>query len=266
MDDVQSSIDHRGVSLQKVGVKGVRLPFSIRTKAGGFQHVVATIDAAVDLPHDYKGTHMSRFLEVLDAWRNKPVSMVELEDMAKDICVRLQAGRAHVCFSFIYFIEKAAPVSGIRSLVDYNCSFEAAYDEDGTFDFILSVEVPFTSLCPCSKEISRYGAHNQRGMMRARLRCRPGVLHWLEDLVAAMEAQGSAPVYSLLKRQDEKFVTEQAYENPKFVEDVIRDLILLFRGLKGVLWFDIECENFESIHNHSAYVAHSEWVEGETGK
>lgn len=266
MDDVQSSADHRGISLQKVGVKGVHLPFAIRTKAGGLQQVVATIEAAVDLPHAYKGTHMSRFLEVLDAWRERPVSMVELKEIARDICQRLQAGRAHVVLSFKYFIEKTAPVSGIRSLVDYDCSFEATYGEDGSFAFVLSLEVPFTSLCPCSKEISRYGAHNQRGIMRARLRCRPGVLHWIEDIVAAMEQQGSAPVYSLLKRQDEKFVTEQAYENPKFVEDVIRDLIIFFRKLPGMVWFAVECENYESIHNHSAYAAHSEWVEGEATK
>ncbi len=162
---------------------------------------------------------------------------------------------------FKYFIEKTAPVSGNKSLLDLNCTFSGQLVRGRHMDFILGLEVPFTSLCPCSKEISAYGAHNQRGLMRVKIRYAPNKFIWLEDLAALMEAQASSPVYPLLKREDEKFVTEHAYENPKFVEDVIRDLVLALRRQEGVKWFKVACENYESIHNHSAYAGHVEFVD-----
>ena len=258
MKDVQNLIDERGIAIQKVGVSEVHLPFLIKTKAGGLQSVLANIKLVVDLPKEYKGTHMSRFIDILNEWRQKPISEKEMALILSDIIERLSAQRAHMEFSFKYFIEKEAPVSGMKSLLDYDCQFFGNLVRGEELDFTLAVAVPFTSVCPCSKEISLYGAHNQRGLMRVKLKHRPGNFIWIEDLVTKMEAQGSAPLYSLLKREDEKYLTEKAYENPKFVEDVLRDLVLMLRGLNGVTWFEVECENYESIHNHSAYAAHTE--------
>jgi GTP cyclohydrolase I len=205
---------------------------------------------------------MSRFIEVLNNWTQKPFSYKEMEVVLTEIIQRLDAKRASIDLAFKYFIEKAAPVSGMKSLVDYDCRFSGSLDRQNQLDFTLGLAVPFTSLCPCSKEIAEYGAHNQRGLMKADIKYKPGKFIWIEDLAEVMEKQGSAPVYSLLKREDEKFLTEQAYENPKFVEDVLRDLVLALRQLPGVIWFEVECENYESIHNHSAYAAHVETVVG----
>ena len=260
MKDIQSLADVRGIPIQKVGVNDVHLPFLIKTKAGSFQSVLACIRLTVDLPQEYKGTHMSRFIEVLSDWRQKPVSNREMEAMLRDIMQRLGARRAHIEIRFKYFIEKMAPVSGLASLLDYDCVFEGKLVAGEQLDFILGVSAPFTSLCPCSREISEYGAHNQRGIMKVRIKYSPGRFIWIEDLVELMERQGSCPVYPLLKREDEKFVTEKAYDNPKFIEDVLRDLVLALRGLEGVIWFEVECESFESIHNHNAYAFHVEGV------
>ena len=260
MRDIQNLADERGIPIQKVGVKDVHLPFQIKTKTGSFQSVLALIRLTVDLPQEYKGTHMSRFIEVLSDWRQKPVANREMEAMLRDIMQRLEARRAHIEIRFKYFIEKKAPVSGLTSLLDYDCIFEGNLETGGQLDFILGLAVPFTSLCPCSREISEYGAHNQRGIMKVKIKYPPGRFIWIEDLAKLMEAQGSSPVYPLLKREDEKFVTEGAYDNPKFVEDVLRDLVLALRGLEGAAWFEAECETFESIHNHSAYAFHVEDV------
>jgi GTP cyclohydrolase IB len=258
--DIQGLTDLRGIPIQKVGVNDVHLPFLIKTKAGSFQSVLARIRLTVDLPQEFKGTHMSRFIEVLSDWRQKPVSNREMDAMLRDIMERLGAQRAHIEINFKYFIEKKAPVSGLPSLLDYDCVFEGNLVRGEHLDFVLGLSVPFTSLCPCSREISAYGAHNQRGIMKARVKFPPGRFVWIEDLAALMERQGSSPIYPLLKREDEKYVTEGAYDNPKFVEDVLRDLVLALRGLSGVAWFEIECESFESIHNHSAYAFHAEAV------
>lgn len=260
MKDVQNLSDERGIAIQKVGVSEVHLPFLIKTKAGSFQSVLANIKLTVDLPEEYKGTHMSRFIEVLSDWSQKPVSYREMESILNDLTGRLNAQRAAIDIAFKYFIGKTAPVSGMKSLLDYDCLFSGSLVRGQQLDFMLGLKVPFTSLCPCSKEISRYGAHNQRGLMRVRVKHLPGRFIWIEDLAQLMESQGSAPVYSLLKREDEKYLTEQAYENPKFVEDILRDLVLALRGLDGIAWFEVECENYESIHNHSAYAAHVETV------
>lgn len=258
MKDVQNILDHRGIAIQKVGVSDVHLPFLIKTKSGAFQSVLANSKLTVDLPQEYKGTHMSRFIEVLSEWSQKPISSKEMGLILADMISRLDAKRASLDISFKYFIEKTAPVSGLKSLLDHDCLFSGSLNKNGHLEFILGLTVPFTSLCPCSKEISEYGAHNQRGLMKVKVKHQPGKFIWIEDLAALMEKQGSCPVYPLLKREDEKYVTEKAYDNPKFVEDVLRDLVLALRNLDGVVWFEVECENYESIHNHSAYAAHVE--------
>lgn len=260
MKDVQNSADERGIAIQKVGVKDVHLPFLIKTKENSFQPVLANIAFTVELPMEYKGTHMSRFLEILSAWQQKPVGGAEMAQILDDALDKLDAAAAHLKIGFKYFIEKRAPVSGRLSVLDLDCAFAAGKRRGDPLDFVLRVDVPFTSLCPCSKEISRYGAHNQRGLMRAQVRFLPGQAAYIEDLAALMEAQASCPIYPLLKREDEKYVTERAYENPKFVEDILRDLVIALRSLEGVTWFDVKCENYESIHNHSAYASHVERV------
>ncbi|XER06673.1 GTP cyclohydrolase FolE2 [Sporomusa rhizae] len=259
--DVQNSCDERGIAIQKVGVSDVHLPFLIKTKSGSFQTVLAKIKLTVDLPEEFKGTHMSRFIEILSDWSQKPVLYRDMEYMLTDTIDRLQAKRAHIDINFKYFIEKTAPVSGLKSMLDYDCVFSGELARGEHLDFTFGITVPFTSLCPCSKEISQYGAHNQRGIMRAKIKQQLGKFVWIEDLAEMMEQQGSCQVYPLLKREDEKYVTEKAYENPKFVEDVLRDLVLMLRKVDGIQWFEVECENYESIHNHSAYAAHVESVD-----
>lgn len=258
MKDVQNCSDERGIAIQKVGVNDVHLPFLIKTKAGSFQSVLARIKLTAELPQEYKGTHMSRFIEVLSEWSQQPISSREIGSILTDAIERLSAKQAHIDFSFKYFIEKTAPLSGLKSMLDYDCCFSGSLSRGGQLDFVLALAVPFTSLCPCSKEISDYGAHNQRGLMSVKLRYAADSFIWIEDLAELMEAQGSCQVYPLLKREDEKYVTERAYQNPKFVEDVLRDLVLALRQWQSITWFHIECENFESIHNHSAYASHSE--------
>lgn len=259
MQDVQSREDARGIAIQKVGIRNVHLPFQIKTREGGFQQVLARICFTVALPKEYKGTHMSRFMEILMPWSRKPLAEPEMECMLADALAHLDAEEAEVELSFKYFVEKTAPVSGGESLLDLDTCFVGRKCGTGPMQFRLGLEVPFTSLCPCSKEISRYGAHNQRSVARVQVEFEQGVdCIYIEDLAALLERQGSAPIYPLLKREDEKFVTEAAYENPKFVEDILRDSVLALRKLPGLAWFSLECENFESIHNHSAYASHEE--------
>ena len=261
MKDVQSTTDNRGIAIQRVGIKDAYLPFLIKTKAGGYQQVGAKISFAVALPMEYKGTHMSRFLEILNPWSQKPVAEPELAEILKEALEKLQAESANITIEFKYFVDRQAPVSGKASVLDIDCCFAGSMKKGEALKFTLGVKVPYTSLCPCSKEISRYGAHNQRGVMDVMLRFKPECECFLiEDLVALLEKQASCQVYPLLKREDEKFVTETAYENPKFVEDILRDGVLVLRSLEGIQWFSLECENFESIHNHSAYAAHEENV------
>ena len=261
MKDVQNSIDKRGIAIQKVGISRLALPFLVRQNDGGMQPVLATIQMTVALPKECKGTHMSRFVEILNAWRQKPISSHEMKDILADAILRLEADEAHLDLAFKYFLEKEAPASKMKGLVDIDCRFIGTLTKDGAFDFLLEVAVPYTSLCPCSKEISAYGAHNQRGTMCVKVRYDMDKILWIEDIVSNMEAQASSPVYSLLKRQDEKVVTEEAYDNPKFVEDILRDVVLVMRSMEGVRWFEVTCENQESIHNHNAYASHAEFVE-----
>jgi GTP cyclohydrolase I len=257
MKDLAASADDRGITVQRVGVKDVHLPILVRRKGGGFDSALARIDFGVTLPHQFRGTHMSRFLDILFRWREKPISKPELEEMLREACQRLEAEHARVDVSFKYFMNKRSPATQSESALDYDCKFEGALDGD-QYRLTTCVEVPVTILCPCSREISRHGAHSQRAIIRARIRTRPEEMVWIEDLVTTLEQQGSAEIYPLLKRQDEKFVTEAAYESPKFVEDVVRDVVSILRADDRIAWFQVECESMESIHNHTAYALHEE--------
>jgi GTP cyclohydrolase I len=250
MSDVQKAPDFRKLAINKVGVKDISYPIVVMDKNDAFQHTVARVNMYVDLPHHFKGTHMSRFVEILNTHR-KEMALDKMETTLENIKEKLGASSAHLEMEFPYFIEKRAPVSGAVSLMEYTCRFIGTLSTD--FDFILEIRVPVTSLCPCSKELSRFGAHNQRGIIAVQVRYREFI--WIEDLVVAIEECGSSPVYSLLKREDEKFVTEQAFENPRFVEDMVREAALRLLKMDNITWFAVSAENFESIHNHSAYAA-----------
>jgi GTP cyclohydrolase I len=257
MRDVQNTPDERGIEIQRVGVKGVHLPILIATQEGSFQQLLGKITAAVSLPQQYKGTHMSRFMEILGEWGQKPISGRELKLMLKEIRTRLKASSADLTLSFRYFIPVTAPVSCLTSPLDYLCEFRGRLSEKG-YDFRMTTEIPIISLCPCSKAISKYGAHNQRAMIKATVKCLPGKYLWIEELVSLLQTQGSSRVYPVLKREDEKYITEEAYDNPKFVEDILRDSVIALRQEEKVSWFHLEVESFESIHNHSAFAYHEE--------
>ena len=248
MPDMQKSRDHRNIAIDKVGVKDIRYPIVVMDKSKERQQTVARINMYVDLPHHFKGTHMSRFIEILNQYHGQ-VSIDRMNTMLRDMKEHLEASRAHLELEFPYFIEKQAPVSGARSLMEYQCRMQGSLGED--YDFVLGVTVPMTSLCPCSKEISARGAHNQRSAVQVEIRYTDHI--WLEDLIAWVEECGSAPVFALLKREDEKALTEQAYDNPMFVEDVVRAVTQRLLAVPEITWFRVACENFESIHNHSAY-------------
>jgi GTP cyclohydrolase IB len=248
--DVQRTHDTRRVPISKVGVKDISYPIVVMDKNRSVQHTVARVNMYVDLPHHFKGTHMSRFIEILNTYREK-IALDKMETILQEMKEKLGASSAHLEIEFPYFIEKRAPVSGAKSLMEYTCEFKASLAAD--FDFILGVKVPVTSLCPCSKELSSFGAHNQRSIMTVQVRYREFL--WIEDLIEVIESCGSSPVYSLLKREDEKFVTEHAYQNPRFVEDMVRDATLKLSAMDPITWFSVEAENFESIHKHSAYAA-----------
>lgn len=257
MKDIQNLKDDRNVDIQKVGIKHLELPLIIQRKNNSNQVVSAAAKVNVSLPHAYKGTHMSRFVEVLSEWQNKNLLGVDIKGCIEEIRKRLQAQDAELEFKFKFFIEKKSPVTNLASTMSYECIFKGII-ENGNYKFILGVEVPVTTLCPCSKEISDNGAHNQRAFIRVRVSYDETEHIWLEDLVEMIETCASCPVYPLLKREDEKFVTEKAYSNPKFVEDVLRDVVVKLRNDKIVKEFEVECEAFESIHNHSAWAFQSE--------
>ncbi len=250
MPDMQKRPDHRKIPISKVGVKDITYPIVVMDKNRSLQHTVAKVNMYVDLPHQFKGTHMSRFVEILNRHREQ-IALDKLETILDEMKTKLGSNSAHLEIQFPYFIDKRAPVSGAKSLMEYSCEFSASMTD--TLDFVLGVKVPLTSLCPCSKELSRFGAHNQRSVMSVRVRYRDFI--WIEDLIELIEKCGSSPLYSLLKREDEKYVTEQAYENPRFVEDMVREAYSRLAALENITWFSVETENFESIHNHSAYAA-----------
>jgi GTP cyclohydrolase I len=250
MPDMQKRPDFRRIPIAKVGVKDISYPIVVMDKNRSLQHTVARVNMYVDLPHHFKGTHMSRFVEILNRHREQ-IALDKLETILEEMKAKLGSNSAHLEIQFPYFIDKRAPVSGATSLMEYSCEFSASMSDD--LDFVLGVRVPLTSLCPCSKELSRFGAHNQRSVMTVRIRYREFV--WIEDLVELIEQCGSSPLYSLLKREDEKFVTEHAYENPRFVEDMVREAYSRIAAVENITWFSVETENFESIHNHTAYAA-----------
>ena len=253
MDDVQNQRDERGITIQQTGVNNVCLPFLILG-----QQVQAKVRFTVSLSKDLRGTHMSRLMEILTDWTVKPLSMSGINDILTEALDKLNTNAAKVHMDFKYFVEREAPISKRKSLLDLNCFFEGeAVNEQRICT--LGVDVPLTTLCPCSREISDFGAHNQRSVCRVRLRfANFDNIISIENLAKLIESQASSPLYSVLKREDEKFVTETAYQNPKFVEDILRDVVIAVRGIEGIKWFSVECDNFESIHNHDAFAYHEE--------
>lgn len=257
MKDVQNQSDNRGVEIQKVGIKGFELPLRIQRKDAEDITIYSSATVGVSLPAHYKGTHMSRFVEVLNEWRSKKTLGIDMKGCVEAVVRKLDAKSGYLRFDFKYFINKKAPVTEISAPMCYDCFFESFldnYDEDDEeYRFYLGVKVPVTTLCPCSKEISDYGAHNQRAIVSVKVTYPEDEHIWLEDLVNDIEKTASCELYPLLKREDEKFVTEHAYKNPKFVEDVLRDVVLLLRNNDTIDSFEVECESLESIHNHSAW-------------
>ena len=251
LKDIQNKQDKRGIDIQKVGVKDVRIPLLVERKNDKNQIVNAKARMSVSLDKNFKGTHMSRFIEVLNDFSKS--NLFDLFPMLEILKCKLNAKAAEVKFDFTYFIEKKAPVSKITSSMGYDCFFKGKLKEDGEYKFYLGVKVPVTTLCPCSKEISESGAHNQRAIISVIVTYDRNSHIWIEDLISDIEKCGSCPVYSLLKRRDEKYVTEQAYKNPKFVEDVLRDAVLTVSKYKDIKSYEVEIEAFESIHNHSAW-------------
>ncbi len=249
--DVQNYADSRQIAIDKVGIKSIRHPVRVADKSEGVQHTIAMFNMNVYLPHNFKGTHMSRFVEILNSDSNeREISVESFESMLREMVQRLEAESGHVEMSFPYFINKKAPVSGVQSLLDYDVTFIGEITQ-GKYQLTMKVVIPVTSLCPCSKKISDYGAHNQRSHVTVAVRTNEMV--WIEDVVRMVEDQASCELYGLLKRPDEKFVTERAYDNPKFVEDMVRDVAAALNADKRIDAYVVEAENFESIHNHSAY-------------
>lgn len=260
--DVQGRADDRGIPIDQVGVTDLRYPIVVLDRRNERQFTVAQISMSVALPHHFKGTHMSRFIEILNDHRGE-ITMWTLPDILGDLKGRLDAESARVEVRFPYFVEKNAPVSGARALMDYECWFVGEINGRRD-DFVLGVKVPVKSLCPCSKEISDYGAHNQRGEISIETRSALAAeekreLIWIEELIEVAERSGSAPVYPLLKRADERHVTMQAYDNPVFVEDMVRNVAAQLRVDERIQWFQVHAVNHESIHNHSAF-AKIRWV------
>lgn len=254
MIDVQNQPDERRIPIEKVGVKDIRYPIIVRDRVNDTQTTVASINMFVNLPEDFKGTHMSRFIEVLNR-RHGRITLNNFLSFLEDLKAALNAQSAHLEMEFPYFIKKQAPVSGEESLMEYRCRYIGEISS-ATSKFLVGITVPVTTLCPCSREMSERGAHNQRGQVTVTLQFRR--FFWIEDVVELVENSASSPVYALLKREDEKWVTEWAYDHPMFVEDLVREVCLRLKGDENFTWFRVEAENFESIHNHSAY-AMVEW-------
>ncbi|MCU0577507.1 MAG: GTP cyclohydrolase FolE2 [Desulfobacterota bacterium] len=248
MKDVQKQRPDNPLSIEKVGVKGISYPIVVSDRKKGSQHTVASINLYVDLPREFKGTHMSRFIEVLNDYREE-IHIKNFEHILNEIKRALEAESAYMELAFPYFIEKKAPVTGSAGLMEYRCTLMGKVGERR--EFRVGVKVPIQTLCPCSKEISDFGAHNQRGIVTVVVRYEK--FFWIEDLIELIEQCGSSQVFPVLKRPDEKYVTEEAYARPRFVEDVVRQAASLLSGRSEFSWFSVEAENIESIHNHSAY-------------
>ncbi len=250
MIDVQSQPGLNEIDIDKVGICDVYYPIEVLDKQREKQGTTARINMYVDLPHRFKGTHMSRFIEVLNQYRGE-ITVRNVAQILREIAHSLEARSAHMELAFKYFIEKEAPVSKSRSLMGYDCRFICAYIQGGSVDFLLEVKVPVMNLCPCSKEISRTAAHNQRSEVTVQLRFNDFV--WIEDIIALAEKSASSDLYALLKRPDEKYVVEHAYEHPRFVEDIVRIIANELMKDEKITWFSVRSVNFESIHNHNAY-------------
>ena len=248
MKDVQSQRPDQEIKINMVGIKSLKYPIKILDRTNKYQDTVATVSMFVDLPEKYRGTHMSRFVEILNKYRGE-IAYKELKPVLMEMKEIFSASCAHLSMRFPYFILKRAPVSGEESLLEYTGFFEAWYSD--SYKFVLGASVPVTLVCPCSKEISDRGAHNQRAIITIKVEYKEFV--WLEELIEIAEQSASSPVYSLLKRPDEKFVTEKAYDNPKFVEDVVRDIARRLLDDSRITYFKVEAESSESIHNHNAY-------------
>lgn len=249
LKDTQNERDDRGIAIDRVGIKDLKYPIRVMEKGGSGQETVATIMLTVDLPHEFKGTHMSRFVEVLSTWGFE-LSSRNISGILPRLMERLNSERAHVDIEFPFFIEKKAPVTGALGLMDYTVCFSATGDGEEV-DLVTTVKVNVTTLCPCSKAISARGAHNQRGLVTFSVRT-TGFM-WVEDLIEMVERSASAELYSVLKRPDEKAVTERAFDHPVFVEDLVRDIASKANRREEIIWYRVEAENFESIHNHNAY-------------
>ncbi len=250
LPDVQSILDTRAIAIDRVGIRSLVHPLAVRTRDGGIAHTVVTADMYVALPRDVKGTHMSRFIEVLQA-HHAPMDLAGLRDLMQSMLSKLGADAGYIELRFPYFITKKAPVSGVESVLDYQVRMRAERLAGQPTGCKVTVVAPVTSLCPCSKEISAYGAHNQRSMITIEAEIAGDMT--IEELATIAEQEASCEVFGLLKRPDEKWVTERAYDNPKFVEDLVRDIALRLNADPRVAAYVIESENFESIHNHSAY-------------
>lgn len=247
--DTQNSKDTRHIPIDKVGIKDIKHPVVIGDRNGGEQHTIARFNMYVNLPHNFKGTHMSRFVEILNQHEYE-ITVKSFKTMIEEMTSLLNAQSGHIEMTFPYFMNKSAPVSGVRSLMDYEVSFMGQI-KDNKSTILVKVVVPVTSLCPCSKNISDYGAHNQRSHITTTVRTRTFL--WVEELIETVEKVASCELYGLLKRPDEKYVTEKAYDNPKFVEDIVRDVAIELNRDDRIAAYTVESENFESIHNHSAY-------------
>ena len=244
------------MAIDKVGIKSLSYPVQVLDKQNRTQHTVADVDLYVSLPHHFKGTHMSRFVEILNARRGE-MTIRNMPQILTEMQQRLEAEDTHIEMRFPYFLSKRAPISGVESLMRYDCAFMAS-KRGATLDFVLKVDVPVKSLCPCSKSISKYGAHNQRSIVSVAVKATDNAFVWIEDVIEKVESCASAPLFALLKREDEKYITELAYENPRFVEDLVREVVLAVKEIEGVREIQVDAENFESIHNHSAF-ARLEW-------
>ncbi|SOD40110.1 GTP cyclohydrolase FolE2 [Nitrosovibrio sp. Nv4] len=247
--DVQGALDTRHIAINRAGIRAIRHPVKIMDKGDVIQHTVGVFNMYVNLPHHFKGVHMSRFVEILNG-HESAISVESFENVLRAMVKRLGTESGDIEMTFPYFISKTAPVSRIKSLLDYEVTFLGQID-NGSYRFTMKVLVPVTSLCPCSKQVSEYGAHNQRSHMSISIRTNSFV--WIEELIRMAEDQASCELYGLLKRSDEKYVTEKAYDNPKFVEDVVRDVAAVLNRDARIDAYIVESENFESIHNHSAY-------------
>ena len=257
MTDVQNQADGRGIKIQRTGVTRVQLPFFI-SDGGDVQQVAAQIRFTVALVENLRGTHMSRLAEILTNWTRRPIKIPDVEKILLDALEKLSTDFATISIAFKYFFEKLSPVSSKASFGSVESEFIGSLERGGRMKFTLGLSVPFTSLCPCSKEISDFGAHNQRSVCRVKLDFRNFDDVSIKKFVRLIEAQGSTEIFPILKREDEKFITEAAYQNPKFVEDILRDVVLALRREKNLSAFAVECENFESIHNHNAFASHEE--------